>query len=139
MTFNTKGLMSSKKQDWTTPQELYDELNAEFHFDFDPCPTVKYWNGLYIEWGKSNFVNPPYKEIKEWIKKGYEEWRKGKTVVFLTPARTDTKYFHDFLYHHAELRFIKGRLKFGGGEQWKCTLSQHDSDTERILVRQACL
>ena len=116
MTFNTKGLMSSNKQDWTTPKEFYDKLNSEFKFDFDPCPMNPTFDGLNIEWGKCNFVNPPYNKIKDWIKKGYEEWQKGKTVVFLIPARTDTRWFHSYLYNQVEIRFIKGRLKFGDGK-----------------------
>lgn len=106
-------LFSSLTDDWKTPQSVYNQLHEEFNFDFDPCP-LHGSGGLEIEWGKSNFVNPPYSEIKEWIKKGYEEYCKGKTVVFLVPSRTDTKWFHDYvLLYAAEIRFIKGRLKFG--------------------------
>ena len=108
MTFNNKGLMSSIKQDWKTPKYLYEEFN----FDFDPCPVDPQFDGLSIDWGKRNFVNPPYKNIALWISKGYQEWLKGKLIVFLIPARTDTKYFHNWIYPFAELRFIKGRLKF---------------------------
>src|SRR5271165_6977223 len=74
-----RSLFSSNKQDWTTPNHLYNELNSEFAFDFDPCPIEHTFDGLIIEWGKSNFVNPPYNEIKKWIKKGYGEFLKGKT------------------------------------------------------------
>jgi site-specific DNA-methyltransferase (adenine-specific) len=117
MTFNTKGLMSSIKQDWETPKDLYAELDNEFHFDFDPCPKERSFDGLNISWGKVNFVNPPYNKIKLWIKKGYEEWRtRSVTIVFLIPARTDTSYFHDYLYGTAEIRFIRGRLKFNDGK-----------------------
>jgi len=71
-------------------------------------------NGLFVDWGKSNFVNPPYSKGKKtaFIKKGFEEWKKGKTVVFLIPACTDTLDFHKYLYPNAELRFLKGRPKF---------------------------
>ena len=116
MTFNTTGLMSSINQCWETPDDFYNKLDEEFHFDFDPCPHNPTFDGLNIEWGKVNFVNPPYKTSKEWIKKGWEEWKKGKTVVFLIPARTDTKAFHEYIYHQAEIRFIKGRLKFKGAK-----------------------
>ena len=111
----------SQKQDWETPKEFYKMLNAEFHFDFDPCPSNyikgKVKNGLKVKWGKSNFVNPPYtSQLQDaFIKKGLEEYKKGKTVVFLIPARTDTKRFHDIILPNAkEIRFIKGRLKFSG-------------------------
>lgn len=118
-----KVAFKSLRQDWETPKEFYDKLNKEFHFDFDPCPTGNYnegggMNGLEIEWGKSNYVNPPYtaREQDKWIEKGFKEWKKGKTVVFLVPARTDTKRFHNFLLPYAEIRFIKGRLKFKGAK-----------------------
>lgn len=110
--FNTTGLMSSLKQDWRTPAALYKELDKEFNFNFDPCPSDPNFDGLNIDWKDRNFVNPPYKNIKDWIKKGYEEYKKGKLVVFLIPARTDTSYFHIYIYPYAELRFIRGRLKF---------------------------
>jgi site-specific DNA-methyltransferase (adenine-specific) len=120
MTFNTKGLMSSVKQNWRTPVDLYQSLDREFHFDHDPCPheTMRDFSidGLASEWGSCSFVNPPYKDIKYWIKKGHNEWKKGKTVVFLIPARTDTIYFHEYIYPYAELRFIKGRVKFDGNK-----------------------
>lgn len=107
-------LFKSEKQDWETPDSLYQELDKEFHFDFDPCPKNPNFDGLSIEWGGVNFVNPPYRTSKEWIKKGFEEWKKGKIVVFLIPARTDTKAFHEYIYPNAEIRFIKGRIKFKG-------------------------
>ena len=117
---------TSLKQDWETPDEFYEMLDKEFNFDFDPCPISNYTNGgtingLTMEWGKSNYVNPPYnsKEQDQFIKKGVEEWKKGKTVVFLIPARTDTKRFHDFLLPNCEpgdIRFIKGRLTFKGAK-----------------------
>ena len=63
--------------------------------------------------GGSSFVNPPYSAIKDWIAKDYQEWQKGKTVVFLIPSRTDTRWWHDYVMQATEIRFIKGRLKFG--------------------------
>jgi len=107
-------LFSSQKQDWETPDHIYNKLNEEFNFDFDPCPVNPEFDGLSIEWGKCNFVNPPYNKLKEWIKKAFQEYNKGKTVVLLIPARTDTKAFHDYLYNRAEIRFIKGIIKFKG-------------------------
>ena len=116
MSFNTKGLMSSIKQDWTTPKDFYNKLNEEFNFDFDPCPTNPSFDGLKIEWKERNFVNPPYNSQKDWILKAIEESKKGKLSVLLIPARTDTKVFHEYIYGKYEIRFIKGRLKFGGGK-----------------------
>lgn len=91
--------------DWRTPQDLYDSLNEEFHFDFDPCPYMhdtNLWNGLEIEWGKSNFVNPPYsrKLKEEFIRKAYLEYLKNKTVVMLLPVSTSTKIFHEIIYRN---------------------------------------
>lgn len=84
---------SSQRLDWKTPKAVYQILDAEFNFDYDPCPTKPKKDGLTSEWGKSNFVNPPYgRELPKWIKKGFEEHNKHKTVVFLIPSRTDTKW-----------------------------------------------
>ena len=108
-----KALFSSASGKWTTPPELYEELNREFHFDFDPCPVNPTFDGLAISWAKSNYVNPPYgREIGKWLEKGYQESLLDKTVVFLIPSRTDTKWWHDFVMKADEIRFLKGRLKF---------------------------
>jgi site-specific DNA-methyltransferase (adenine-specific) len=78
---------SSLRLDWKTPKAVYQVLDAEFSFDFDPCPVNPQFDGLSVEWGESNFVNPPYgRELPKWIEKGFKEWRKGKTVVFLIPS-----------------------------------------------------
>jgi site-specific DNA-methyltransferase (adenine-specific) len=119
-------MFSSKTDMWSTPQDFYDMLNNEFNFDLDPCATKenakcdKYFtledDGLSQDWGGHNvFCNPPYgRAIKDWVKKAYNESKKDNTlIVMLIPARTDTKYFHEYIYHNAEIRFIKGRLKFG--------------------------
>ena len=100
---------------WQTPPEIYDKLHTEFKFDFDPCPIT--WNegdpdGLAIEWGTSTFCNPPYSKVALWIKKAHTEWKKGKTVVMLINAVTDTIAFHEYIYNQAEIRFLKGRIKF---------------------------
>ena len=103
------------RTDWQTPDAVYDVLNEEFKFDFDPCPTRHQFDGLKCEWGNSNFVNPPYgRAIGHWLAKGFLEWKKGKTVVFLIPSRTDTRWWHDYCMNATEIRFIKGRLKFKG-------------------------
>ena len=118
---NTSLFFSSLKQDGKTPTDLYEKLDKEFHFDFDPCPPNADFNGLEIDWKKSNFVNPPFNQQKLWIKKAYEEslknngkWSlKNKICVLLLPARTDTKIFHEIILPFSkEIRFIKGRLKF---------------------------
>lgn len=120
-----QGLFSSEKQDWCTPQQFFDELDAEFHFVLDAAATHQNSkckrcftpedDGLIQSWdvGGAVYCNPPYgKEIGLWVKKAYEEAQKGITIVMLIPARTDTKYFHEYIYHKAEIRFVKGRLKF---------------------------
>ncbi len=103
---------SAAHDNWSTPKDVYAALNAEFKFDFDPCPLGGY-SGLDVEWGTSNFVNPPYSQLRAWCKKAYEESLKGKTVVMLIPSRTDTIAWHEYCMKAAEIRFIKGRLKFG--------------------------
>jgi site-specific DNA-methyltransferase (adenine-specific) len=111
--FNAKGLMSSLRLDWKTPKSLYAQLDKEFNFDFDPCPTNPTFDGLKIEWKERNFVNPPYgSELPKWIKKAFEEWKKEKTIVLLIPSRTDTAYWHDYVMQAQEIRLIRGRLKF---------------------------
>ena len=122
-----KALLSSKKMDYCTPQDFFNKLNDEFHFILDAAATDKsakcknYFtpknDGLNQSWvvngGGAVFCNPPYgKNIGKWVKKAYEESQKGLTIVLLIPVRTDTKYFHDFIYGKAQIRFVKGRLKF---------------------------
>ena len=126
---NTTLMFSSKTDMWATPQDFFDKLNEEFNFTLDPCATsenakcTKYFteevDGLAEDWiGETVFCNPPYSNIKEWVKKCYYEGNKDNTtVILLIPARTDTKYFHEYIYHKAkEIRFIKGRLKFGNSK-----------------------
>lgn len=123
---NIQVMFSSKDDKWSTPQDFFDELNAEFGFTLDPCADEfnhkcnKYYteedDGLLQDWqGEIVFCNPPYgKAIKDWVRKAYIEGCKpNTTVVMLIPARTDTIYFHKYIYHKAEIRFLKGRLKFG--------------------------
>lgn len=125
-----KGLFSSNTNEWATPKLFYEELNKEFNFTLDPCATdanhkcSKYYtikeNGLVQDWSNEVvFCNPPYgRDIKDWVKKCYEEHIKhGVTVVMLIPARTDTSYFHEYIYNKSEIRFIRGRLKFNDGKQ----------------------
>jgi len=124
---NFKTLFSSKGIEWETPRELFEELDKEFNFTLDLCASKdnKKCEKYYSEKedalkqnpkGEIVFCNPPYgKFIKLFVKKCYE-LSKENIVVLLIPARTDTIYFHDYIYGKAELRFIKGRLKFGGNQ-----------------------
>ena len=121
----SKTLFSSESTEWETPQDLFDELNSEFAFTLDPCATdknhkcdkyfTKEQNGLLQDWGHERiFCNPPYgREIQYWVASCAQH---NGLAVMLLPARTDTKWFHDHIYNNknAEIRFIKGRLKFGG-------------------------
>ena len=120
-----KVLFSSKSDEWETPDDLFKSLDDEFSFNLDPCATEEnhkcelYFtaqvDGLKQNWGGYRvFCNPPYSRIADWVKKAWEESRKPGTVVcLLIPARTDTKYFHEYIQWRSEIRFIKGRLKFG--------------------------
>ena len=108
----------SRNDDWPTPKYFYDALNKEFKFDFDPCPLGGKDNlesdGLKIEWGKTNFVNPPYSDIKSWIFKALQELLKGKKSVFLITAKTGSLYWHDLIFPFAsEIRFLKSTIIFG--------------------------
>lgn len=136
-----KVLFSSQSEEWHTPKTLYYYLNAMFHFDLDPCTTednplgarkffTKKDNGLKQQWNdvKNVFINPPYnRAIEKWLYKAQLEVYEGRVknaVVMLLPARTDTKWFHQYIYNteehrvrdHVEVWFLKGRLKFGGAK-----------------------
>lgn len=125
---NKRAIFSSNSDEWATPQDTFDELDREFHFTLDPCSTdenhkcdfyyTKDSDGLTKNWeGHRVFCNPPYSKIAKWTEKCYREGCKDNTVVvLLIPSRTDTKYFHNFIYNRAEIRFIKGRLRFGDSE-----------------------
>lgn len=117
-------LKPAKSHEWGTPQEFFDKLNDEFGFTLDPCATAenakcakfytKEQDGLAQSWaGEIVFMNPPYgREIAEWCEKAHDERFNACGIVGLLPARTDTAWFHDFIYDIAEIRFIRGRLKF---------------------------
>ena len=113
-----KKIHINNDDNYATPPELYNELNREFNFDFDPCPYCEgeVVDGLSIEWGKSNYINPPYSQkLKEmFVIKAIKEAKKGKKCVLLLPVSTSTKLFHDHIKPNAkEIRFLKGRVKFG--------------------------
>lgn len=126
-----QGLFTSKTEMWETPQKLFDQLNDIHHFDCDVCAIAenakceKYYtpeiNGLVQDWSDNSvcWMNPPYgTEISKWVEKAYNEAQKGIKVVALLPARTDTRWFHDWIYrmYGVDVEFIKGRLKFGNAE-----------------------
>lgn len=146
-------VFSSAKDDWETPQDFFDSLNAEFGFTLDPAADdrnhkcaqyyTKEQDGLSQDWtGETVFVNPPYGRIEtgRWVEKAYNESQKpGTTVVMLIPARTDTKWFHGYIEGKAEIRFVKGRLKFGGSKDDAPFPSMvvvfRDSPTEKAVRR----
>ena len=118
-------IFSSKYIEWRTPQKFFDRLNEEFHFVLDAAATYRntkcklyysiYPDALTQSWnhGGAVFCNPPYgRNIGKWVQKAYEESQSGVTIVMLLPARTDTQWFHNWVYGKAEIRFIKGRIKF---------------------------
>ena len=122
---------------WSTPQNVYETLNNEFHFDFDPCPLnhdLSKWDGLKISWGKCNFINPPYsRKLKEaFVLKAIEESKIGKLCVMLLPVSTSTRLFHNHILPNAkEIRFSRGRIRFLGtntkGEYVTNKSPMHDS------------
>lgn len=118
---------SSKKQDWETPQIIFDKLNKIYHFTWDLAASEKktkcanYFdiekNSLAQDWSKlpgNLFCNPPYgRELKLWVKKASEtHLRNGQYLVMLIPSRTDTGYWHDYIFDKADIKFLRGRLKF---------------------------
>lgn len=123
MSINT-GMFSSKTDLWETPQDFFDKLNSEFSFDLDACALPEnakcaaYFtpeqDGLSQPWRGTVWCNPPYgRQIGTWVEKAAGSAAAGATVVMLLPARTDTKWFHEYIYGKAEIRFVPGRLKFG--------------------------
>jgi len=115
---------SSATDLWSTPQTFFDGLSAEFGFSLDVCALPEnakcahYFtpscDGLSQKWEGVCWMNPPYgREIGKWVRKAYESSLEGATVVCLLPARTDTAWWHDYIALNAEVRFVRGRLKFG--------------------------
>ena len=127
-----RALFMSNKDDWETPRELFESLDAEFHFTLDAASSdanalcEKHFtiedDGLKQSWqGETVWCNPPYgRQIRKWIQKADDEAKNGTTTVMLIPARTDTKWFRDFVYGKYEIRFIRGRLYYCvGGVPYK--------------------
>jgi phage N-6-adenine-methyltransferase len=121
--FKTK--FNTGKQDWETPESIFDPLNREFCFNLDVCAIPsntkceKYFtpeqNGLNKKWRGMCWMNPPFGQQSKWVKKAYEESQNGATVVCLLPARTNTNWWHDYCMK-GEIRFIRGRPKFKGAK-----------------------
>lgn len=116
-------MFSSARGDWSTPQEFFDDLDAEFHFTLDvcateataKCPLFLHENALEADWHGPAYMNPPYgRAIGAWLAKAYSESLRGVTVVCLIPSRTDTRWWHSYVMKAGEIRFIKGRLHFDG-------------------------
>jgi len=117
----------SRRHDWETPQFLFDGLNAEFRFDVDVCSTpenakcrrffTEEDDGLQQEWTGACWMNPPYgRQIARWVEKAFKSSLDGALVVCLVPARTDTQWWHQYVTRASDIRFLRGRLKFGGAE-----------------------
>jgi len=122
---NTDLMFSSSTDQWSTPQAFFNDWSKLFAFTLDVCADAsnakcaRYFtredDGLRQDWAPEVcWMNPPYgREIGRWVRKAYEESRKGATVVCLLPARTDTAWWHDYVIEHAQVAFIRGRIKFG--------------------------
>ena len=122
-----------ENDNWATPKAFYDALDAEFHFDFDPCP-LNGKDGLIGDWGQRNYINPPYsRKLKEaFVKKALEQAGGGRLCVMLLPVSTSTMLFHDYIKPNAkEIRFVRGRISFLGfntkGEYTTTGKGMHDS------------
>lgn len=121
---NTEVMFSSKTDLWETPQDFFDKLDQEFHFNLDVCATPEnakcsaYYtpemDGLSQPWYGRCWCNPPYgRNIGRWVEKASRSAADGALVVMLLPARTDTRWFHKYIYGKEKVRFVPGRLKFG--------------------------
>ena len=122
-----KAMFTSDRDDWETPQAFFDEWNARFGFTLDVCATpenskcarfyTREQDGLAQKWDGVCWMNPPYgREIGHWVKKAYESSLLGAMVVCLLPARTDTAWWHDYVLPHAEVHFIRGRIRYVGAK-----------------------
>lgn len=120
-------MFSSNTDQWATPQKVFDKLDAEFNFTLDVCADAnnakcfdyydKELDGLSQQWEGRVWMNPPYgRSLYAWIEKMYTESKYCEICVCLIPARTDTKYWHDFVMKAKEIRFVVGRLKFGDAD-----------------------
>ena len=128
MTNDSRAMFTSKRPDWETPHNLFKDLDDEFHFTLDVCATAENakcnrfytpdTDGLAQYWGNETcWMNPPYgRGMDKWIKKAYDSTLYGATVVGLVPARTEMGWFHDYVLGKAEIRYIRGRLRFEGAE-----------------------
>lgn len=128
MILNKDVMFSSATDMWATPQDFFDTLDHEFGFTLDVCAIpenakcAKYYtpdvDGLKQPWIGTCWCNPPYgRQIGKWVQRASQSAYAGNTVVMLIPARTDTRWFHDYIYNkpNVEVRFVRGRLKFDGG------------------------
>lgn len=136
--------MTSDRCEWETPRDLFDRLDAFWHFDLDAASSdgnalcvdhyTRETDGLAHSWaGRRVWCNPPYgRDVARWVEKAYRETRDGKTlVVMLIPARTDTRWFHEWIYHKADdVKFIRGRLKYTLGG-----VAQNSAPFPSMLVR----
>lgn len=124
---NTRAMFSSNTDLWETPHEFFEKLNDEFNFTIDVCALpenakcAQYYtpeeDGLSQPWTGVCWCNPPYgREIGKWVKRAYGQTLQGTTTVMLLPARTDTRWFHNYILGKAEVRFVRGRLKFGNSK-----------------------
>ena len=111
-------IFSSQSDHWPTPEHVKNGLFKEFDLNFDPCPLQSDFDGTKAEWSGRVFLNPPYSKIPDFLRHGLYQLAAGRCelLVCLLPARTDTKWFHEYCMKADEIRFIKGRLKFGGSK-----------------------
>lgn len=115
---NNKVMFSSNSDHWATPTDVFNDLNKEFKFNFDPCPLYSDY-GLIGHWKERCFVNPPFSVVSDFLEYGMIEMDHGccELLVYLVASRTDTKWFHDIVLRRAnEIRFLRGRLKFGNSK-----------------------
>ena len=121
-------IKSTSSDEWETPKDLFEKLNKQYDFTLDLAASdlnhkckkyfTKETDGLKQDWTGVCWCNPPYSNISAWVKKAHNEAQKGSLIVMLIPARTDTRWFHEWIYmmYGVEIEFLKGRLKFSGSK-----------------------
>ena len=142
-------VFSSASDHWATPAVVYDALNAEFGFTFDPCPLLADFDGSRVAWSGRVFCNPPYSSIDEFLRRGlfYLAAKDCEVLAYLLPSRTDTKWFHEYCLKASEVRFLRGRLRFGNAQnsapfpsmvvifrEWQ--IQQHEFDAPQAKPQQ---
>jgi phage N-6-adenine-methyltransferase len=128
---------------WKTPDDIYNKLNDEFNFNFDPCPLNPNpnFNGLILEWGSRTFVNPPYSNVTPWIEKAISEAEKGKIIVMLLKFDCSTKWFNELIWtYSSSIRLVPYRIHFNNLKpatfcSMVCIFNKYSFERDKVCTR----